>query len=152
MEEAAIHAGAVEESHSAAVGVREDALGAVFGGDVFEVGGDGCDGLGPGDAFELAAAFGASASERVEEAGGVVFAFEVFGDFAAEEALGDGVVWVAFEFGGVAGLGIDLDEERAGIGTIERADGMEPGGGHGVRVAKMEELEGFDGLESVVCC
>ena len=71
--------------------------------------------------------------------GGVVFAFEVFGDFAAEEALGDGVIGVAFEAGGVASW-VNLDEERAGVWTVQGADRMAPGGRHEVRVAGMWKI------------
>jgi len=110
VEEAAVHSRAIEEAHGAGVGVRQDGLCTVFCGNGFQFGRDGVDGLGPGDATELAAAFGANAGERVEEAVWVVFAVEVFGDFAAEETLSDGVIGVAFEAGGVSGF-VDLDED-----------------------------------------
>ena len=87
----------------------------------------------------MTGAFGAGAGEWVEEAIGVVFTVEVFGDFAAEEALGDGVIGVAFEAGGVAGW-VNLDEERAGVWTVQGADRMAPGGRHEVRVAGMWKI------------
>ena len=78
----------------------------------------------PGDSFELAGAFATGATQRVEQALRRVFAVEIFGYFAAEEAAGDGVRRIAAEFGAVA-LVIDVDEQGAGVRAIEGADGME---------------------------
>lgn len=52
----------------------------------------------------------------------MVVAFEVAGDFSAKEAAGNGVIRIALDAGGAPVF--DLDEEGAGIGTIERADGV----------------------------
>jgi len=117
VKEATVHARAVKKAHSASVRIRQDGLGAVFGGDRLQSSGDRVDGFRPGDTAELARTFGASAGEWVEEAVGVVFAVEVFGDFTAEEALRDGVVGVAFEAGSVASW-VNLNEECAGVRTV----------------------------------
>jgi hypothetical protein len=68
----------------------------------------------------------------MEETVGGVFVIEVAGDFAAEEAAGDGMVGVAAETAAVILL-VDIDEERAGVGAIEGADGVD-GAGHGVLI------------------
>ena len=94
--------------------------------------GDFIEGFVPGDGGEIAFAFGAGAAEGVEQTVGGVFVIEVAGYFAAEEAAGDGVVGVAAETAAVILL-VDIDEERAGVGAIEGADGVD-GAGHGVLI------------------
>jgi hypothetical protein len=54
---------------------------------------------------------------------GIVFAFKIFGHFAAQKSARDRVMRVTGYFCGVAS-GIDVDHKRAGVGTIESADGM----------------------------
>ncbi len=134
MEEAAIHACALEDAHGAGIGVRQDGLGAVGGDDVGEARGDLVEGFIPGDAAELAGTLGAGALEGVLEAIGMVVAIEILCYFAAEEALGDGVGGVALEASGATGGGIDLNEHGASIGAIESADGGVPVSSHRVRV------------------
>ena len=64
-----------------------------------EAGGDGVQGRVPGDGFEAAFTLGADAPEGSGEAGGVVLALQVPRDFAAEEALRDGVIGIALDLG-----------------------------------------------------
>ena len=71
--------------------------------------------------------FGTGAAERVEEARGRVFVFEIAGYFGAEEASGDGVIGIAAE-AVAAILVVDIDEQRTGVGTIEGADGVDCAG------------------------
>lgn len=85
-----------------------------------EAGGDEVEGGVPGDAFEAAFAFGTDAAEGVLQAVGMVLAFEVLGDFSAEESPRYGVVGIAFQLGGATVF--DVYQHGAGIGTIERAN------------------------------
>ena len=64
------------------------------------------------------------ATEGVEDAVGGVDAVEIFGDFAAEEALGDGLGGIAFDFDGAALL-VDRDQDCAGVGAVVGADGVD---------------------------
>src|SRR5258708_593696 len=58
MEEAAVHAGALQETHGAAVAIRQDGFGTGRGGDGFETRGDFIERLIPGDAREAALQIG----------------------------------------------------------------------------------------------
>ena len=59
---------------------------------------------------------------------GVDASAEIAGDFAAKKTARDRVFGVAAQTAAVALL-VDVDEERAGVWTIECADGMD-GAGH----------------------
>jgi len=79
------------------------------------------------------------AAERIEDAIGGVNAVEILGDFAAEEALRDGLGGIAFDFDGAALL-VDSDQDCAGVGAVEGADGVDDaewrcGRGHEVIVS-----------------
>lgn len=63
------------------------------------------------------------AAQREENAVGGVDAVEIFGDFSAQKTLRDGLRWVAFDFNGAALL-IDRDQDRAGVGAVVGADGV----------------------------
>src|SRR5512141_1077347 len=94
MEEAAVHAGAVEQSHGAGVAVGENRLGSVLPRDGGEALGDSVERFVPGDACETAFAFGADALLRIEQALGRVFALQILRDFTAQESAGDGMAGV----------------------------------------------------------
>src|SRR5690349_3334242 len=79
----AVHAGALQEAHRAAIAVRQNSFGSGFGGDGLEAPGDFIERIIPGDAREAALTFDAYAPQRVEEPLGRIFAFQVAGDFAA---------------------------------------------------------------------
>ena len=53
----------------------------------------------------------------------MIFAFQILGDLAAKETARYGMPRIAGDFGGMAGR-VDVQNESAGIGTIEGADGM----------------------------
>jgi len=108
MEEAAIHAGEVEDPAGSGVAVRQDGFRAVFDGCRAEAIGDFMERFVPGDAGEAAFAFRAGAAERVLQAIARVFVFEVAGYFSAEEASGDRVRGIASEAVAVI-LVIDVD-------------------------------------------
>ena len=102
MEEAAIHGAIAKHADGACIAVGQDRFGAVGVGDVLETRGNGVESFIPGDALESLVflspeqgTFGETgfAAEGIEDAIGGVDAVEVFGDFAAEEALGDGMRW-----------------------------------------------------------
>jgi len=137
-----VHAGAIEQAHGAGIGVWQDGFGSVFGGDLFEIRGDGVEGGVPGDGFELAGALRAGATEGCEEARGVVDAIEVVGDLGAEEALGDGVVGIALDFCCAVGGGVDGDENGAGVGAVESAGGKAMDGGWRQLWARLPRLYG----------
>ena len=59
---------------------------------------------------------------RIEQAVGRVFALQIAGDFAAQKSARDGMLGIAAQAGAFAVL--DVDQQGAGVGTIERADGM----------------------------
>ena len=73
--------------------------------------------------LEAAFAFCAGAPQRMEQAGGRVFALEIARDFAAEKSAGDGVGGIAAELAAAACF-VDVDQEGTGVRAIERADGM----------------------------
>ena len=52
---------------------------------------------------------------------GMIFTFQIFGYFAAKKAAGHGMLRVAGDFGGAA-RGIDINDDRAGVGAIQCAD------------------------------
>ena len=89
--------------------------------------GDGIERFVPGDAFEAAFALGADAPLRIEQAIGVILALEIPGDFAAEKSARDRMRRVATQLR--AASVIDINEQRAGVGAIERAHGV-AGFGH----------------------
>ncbi len=53
----------------------------------------------------------------------MIFAFQILRHFAAKEATREGMLRIAGDFGGMAGR-VDVQNESAGIWTIEGADGM----------------------------
>ena len=73
------------------------------------------------------------APERVEDAIGGVDAVEIFGHFAAEEAVGDWLRGVACHLDRAAFL-VHRDQDRAGVGAVVRADGVNDAKG-GMRLA-----------------
>ena len=122
MEEAAVHAGAVEQAHGAGVAVGQNRLGAVLLRDGGQAARDGVERFIPGDAREAAFAFGAGALLRIEQAVGRIFALQILRDFAAQEPARDGMGGVAAQAGGAAVF--HVDQQGAGVGAIERADGV----------------------------
>ena len=68
MEEAAVHAGAVEQAHGAGVAVGQNRFGAELLRDGGQAARDGVERFVPGDAREAAFAFGAGAPLRIEQA------------------------------------------------------------------------------------
>ena len=87
----------------------------------------------PARPAEAPLALGARAHERMQQALVRVHALEVVRDLAAQEAGRDRVLGVARDARGAA-LGIDLDEQRAGVGAIVRAGPADDSGGcaHGL--------------------
>jgi hypothetical protein len=142
VEEATIHAAEVEGSAGAGVAVGEDGFGAVFAGDTVQAVGDFGEGFIPGDAGEMSFSFGACAAERVEETAGRVFVFEIAGYFGAEKAARDGMSGIASETAAVILL-VDIDEQRAGVGAIEGADGMDCAGHVYMIIAFSFQLSAF---------
>ncbi len=122
VEEAQIHAGAVEQSHGAGIAVRQDGFRAVLGSDGAQAAGDGVESFIPGDALELAGTLGADSLLRIKQAVGGILALQVAGDFAAQEAAGNGMIWVSTQPGTFSV--IYIDEQRAAVGAIEGADGV----------------------------
>ncbi len=76
----------------------------------------------PSDARELALAFRASAAQRMQQTVWMIFALEIFGDFAAKKTARNGMIGVAGDLGGVAGR-IYIKDHRAGVGAIEGTNG-----------------------------
>ena len=143
VEEAAIHGAVAELADGAGIGVGQDRFRSVLAGDCGQARGDGIESFVPGDALEgfcFAAVrqhgFGhaGAAAHGIEKAVGRVDAVEIFGDFAAEEPAGDGVIRVAAKLGGAAGF-VNGDEDPAGVGAVMRADSMD-GPGHSDRVQR----------------
>ncbi len=127
MEEAPVHAGALQVTHRAAVAVGQDGFGAEFGGDGLQARGDFVESFVPRDARKAAFAFRADAALRVEQAAGRVLALEIAGDFSAQESAGDGMIGIAAQ--AAAAAVFDVDQQTASVGAIERADGMANFGG-----------------------
>ena len=107
----------------AQVAVRDDRLRAVVVAEPFPALGDLVQRLVPGDAFELLAAFGASAPQRIQDPVGVVVPLLVVLELHAQAAMGHGVFLVAAHAHQLAVL--DLEDHRAGIRTIVRAAAVE---------------------------
>src|SRR6185503_4656949 len=123
IEEAAIHAAVVDDSHRAAVAIGQNRLGAVGGfGDLAKTPSDGVERLVPAYSLESSFAFGADSSHRIEHALRVVDAFEVSSDFSAEKALGSRMIGIAADFRSSAVL--DFDEHSASVGAIVRTGGV----------------------------
>jgi hypothetical protein len=74
-----------------------------------------------------------TAAHRVEEAIRRIDAVEVLRYFAAEEAAGDGMRWVATQTGGASGV-VNGDEDPAGVGAVEGTYGVDGPWGHRNRV------------------
>src|SRR6266545_1719158 len=85
--------------HRARVRKRKDRLGAVGGGDRAPAGGDRLDRVIPGHLHELARALGPDPPERAQDAERRVDALGVLAHFAADDALGEGMVGIAFHRG-----------------------------------------------------
>ncbi len=95
MEEAAVHAGAIQQAHRSGVAVGQDGFGPEFVGHRLQALGDGVERLVPGDPLEAAFAFGADALLRIQQPVGMILAFEILRDFAAKKAASYRVVRVA---------------------------------------------------------
>src|SRR5262249_34252087 len=100
--EAAAGGDPLHPGEGAAVAVGLDGLRAGLGDDRLPPAGDLAEGLAPGDALPLAAAFRTDALQGVGEPAGVVDVIEVGSDLGAEPALGGGVVGVGAEADGPA--------------------------------------------------
>ena len=122
VEEAAVHAAAVEQAHGAGVAVGQDGFGAELVRDRAQAFGDGVERFVPGDALEASRALGAHAALRIEQPLRVIFALEILRHFAAEEAARYGVVRIAAQTGGMVVL--HGDQERAAVRAIQRTHGM----------------------------
>ncbi len=141
VEEAAIHAGAVEEPHRAPVRVGKDGFGAVLAGDAGQIFGDGVERLIPSNALKASFALGAHAASRREQAVGRVDAVKILRDLPAQEAAGNRVIGIAAEPRGLAVL--DGDQQRAGVGAIQGTGGVDGArgiGGHENIIAVDEKL------------
>ena len=92
VEEAAVHAGAVQQAHGAGVAVGQHRLRSELIGDRHEFSGDRVQRFVPGDAGEPAVAFCADALLRIEQTVRRILAVQVSGHFAAEKAASDGVI------------------------------------------------------------
>src|SRR5262249_59104572 len=101
MEEAPVHAAAVEQPHGPGVAVGQDSLGAIFPRDCLQPLRNRIKRFVPGDALEFSFALAAGALLREEKALGMIFAFEVLRYFSAEEAACDGMSRVSAQAGGV---------------------------------------------------
>jgi hypothetical protein len=93
-----------------------------FSSNGFEPISDFFEGFFPTDAREPAFALRSNAALRVEKPFGRVLALEIAGDLAAEETPCDGMAWIATEAAAFAVL--DVDQQTASVGAIERADGL----------------------------
>ena len=62
-------------------------------------------------------------AKGIEDAVGGVNAVKIFGDFAAEETLRDGLRGIALNFDGAALL-VDRDQDRTGVGAVVGTDGV----------------------------
>src|SRR6185503_20313413 len=100
IEEAAIHAAVVDDSHRAAVAIGQNRLGAVGGfGDLAKTPSDCIERFVPAYSLESSFAFCADASHRIKHAIRVVDAFEIASDLSAEKAVGSRVIGIAADFG-----------------------------------------------------
>ena len=123
VEEAAVHAGAVEQAHGAGVAVGQDGFRAELGGDGVQARGDGVERFVPGDALEAAFAFGArrGAADRAGARGEYSRSRycatlphrkpRVTGCAGSPRSLRAAAVF-------------DGDQQGAAVRAIERADGM----------------------------
>src|SRR5437879_4735203 len=121
VEEAPIHAGAIQQTHCARVAVRQDGFGAILGRDSAQTAGDGVESFVPGNALKFSFAFSTNSFLRIEQTVRGVLALQVAGDLAAEKSLGDRMIWVSTQPGAFSV--IYIDEERAAVGAIEGTDG-----------------------------
>ena len=112
MEEAAVHARALQIAHGAAVAVGQDGFGAELSGDGFQSRGDFFERFFPGDAREAAFALWSDAALRIQQAVGRVFAFEIASDLAAEKAARDGMLGIATQAAAFAVLDVDQEGSR----------------------------------------
>jgi len=138
MEKAAVHARALQETHRAAIAIRQNGFGAELGGDGFETRGNFIERFIPGDTREAALAFGANAPQRIQKPLGRIFTLQIAGDFAAQKSAGYGMRGIAAKPGTFAIF--DIDEQGAGVRAIERADGMADLGGQAKIIAIGGEL------------
>jgi hypothetical protein len=99
MEEAAIHARAVQQPHSARVAVRQNRPGAVFRSRRPQALRDRLQSFVPRDAREAAAALAPGAPLRVQQAVRVVFALRVLRHFAAQKVARNRVRGAAAQAG-----------------------------------------------------
>ena len=128
MKKAPVHALALYQSHGASVAIGQHGLAAAAGNAVQALGDIG-QGFIPAHGFKLAAALGAAALERGQQALGVVAALGVFADLAAQHAAGVWVGGVALYLDGNAAL--YRGNQRAGVGAVMRAGAHDGGGGFG---------------------
>jgi len=88
----------------------------------------------PRDAFELAFSLFADAAHRVQQAVGVVRAFDVARDLRAQHAGRRRMIRIALDLRGHAVL--HGHEQRAGIGAVMRAGAADDGLGHRIHPGK----------------
>ena len=117
VEEAAVHAGVIQQAHGAGVAVGQHGFRTEFAHGGRKAGGDGVYRLIPTDARELAGTLGSGPFLRVKKAIGGVFAFQILGDFSAQKALRYRVIGVAAQPG--ADAIFHVDEQPAGVRTIQ---------------------------------
>ncbi|MCY1534575.1 hypothetical protein D9M68_699530 [compost metagenome] len=115
VEEAGGHAFALHQAHGAGVAVGQDGL-RVAGGDGLQACRDVVQRFVPVHRSELAAAFGACAFERLQDALGVVAAFGVARNLGAQRTIGVPVRRVALHPQGHAV--VDRGQQGAGVGAV----------------------------------
>ncbi len=106
----------LHQPQRAAVAVGQNSLGAIPVDNFLPAFGNLANGLGPGKALPLAAAFGANAPQRVGQPVGVVDPLQVGAHFGAQPAPGDGVARVGIKIYRPAIL--HLGDNAAGVRAI----------------------------------
>ena len=121
MEEAAIHAGPIQETHIAAIAIRQDALGAMLLSGRFQPRGDRVERRVPADFFKAAFALGANPPHRMQQTLRVILALQILGHLAAQEAPRHRMIGIAFH--PRRSSVFHVYQHRARIRTIQGANG-----------------------------
>ena len=118
--EKGVAASALDVAHDTGVGAGKDRFRAALGDDAFPFISDQADRFIPGDGREAAAAFGATALQRRQDALVGIDVLLIVSGFPADPVTGNRVVRVVFDFYDLAVR--DLHQEAAGVGAVVGTD------------------------------
>src|SRR5581483_249552 len=122
MEKPPVHPGIIEDPHRAGITIRKDRLAAELYRRLLKPCRDRIERLIPRDPLKPSFTLFAHTLLWIEHPVGRIFALQILRDLAAQKSSRHRMIGIAAQPAALAV--IDVDQERTGIGTIARADGV----------------------------